>query len=106
MANPTNSFRETNIVLQLIQESQIKSKTNEFELVKEKRGHILYEFILSERNLFNICAIPQCIVYRIQFQNIYTFTYQKDITSNILFVCLLLKLSKAVSLYLRVTPRE
>ena len=42
MANPTHGFRETNVVLQLMQESQIKSKTNEFELVKEKRGHILY----------------------------------------------------------------
>ena len=27
MENPTHSFRETNLVLQLIQESQIKSKT-------------------------------------------------------------------------------
>ena len=27
MENPTHSFRETNLVLQLMQESQIKSKT-------------------------------------------------------------------------------
>ena len=42
MENPTHSFRETNFVLQLIQESQIKSKTDELELAKEKRGHFLY----------------------------------------------------------------
>ena len=32
----------------LIQESQIKSKTDELELAKEKRGHFLVPFILSE----------------------------------------------------------
>ena len=39
MENPTHSFRETNLVLQLIEESQIKSKTEELELVKEKQGY-------------------------------------------------------------------
>ena len=44
MENPTHSFRETNLVLQLISKLQIKSKNDEFELAKEKRGYFLYRF--------------------------------------------------------------
>ena len=40
-------------------------------------------FILSEQNFFKICVLSQCIVYWIRFQNIHTFTYQKNITSYI-----------------------
>ena len=55
MENPTHSFRETNLVLQLIQESQIKKlNCDELELAKE---------ILSEGNFFNICVLSECIVY-------------------------------------------
>ena len=43
MENPTYSFKETNLVLHLIKESQIKSKTvmswKEKRERKEKRGH-------------------------------------------------------------------
>ena len=49
MENSTNSFREMNLVLQLIQKSQIKSKTDDLELAKEKRGHFLYRLVCSER---------------------------------------------------------
>ena len=35
-------FREKNLVLQLTQESQIKTKTDELELTIEKRGHFVY----------------------------------------------------------------
>ena len=41
MENLTHSFRETNLVLQLILGSQIKNETDELELAKEKR-HFLY----------------------------------------------------------------
>ena len=40
MENPTGSSRETDLVLQL--KSLIKSKTDELEPSKEKRGHFLY----------------------------------------------------------------
>ena len=51
------------------------------------------------RNTFlNICVLSQCIVYRIHFQNIHTFTYQK--TFHTLF-CLFLKQSKAFSVSLK-----
>ena len=53
MENPTHSFREKKLVLQLIKESQIKSKTvMSLELAKEKRG-----------NFFSICVLSQCIVH-------------------------------------------
>ena len=52
MENSTHSFRDTNLVLQLIQESHIKSKTDKLELAKEKREHFFESFILSEGNFF------------------------------------------------------
>ena len=42
MGNPTHSFRETNLVLQLMYKLQIKSKTAELVLEKEERGQFLY----------------------------------------------------------------
>ena len=56
MENPTHSFRETNFVLQLIQESQIKGKA-----VMSWRA-FFEPFILSEGRFFNICVSFQCIV--------------------------------------------
>ena len=52
MENSTHSFRDTNLVLQLIQESHIKSKTDKLELAKEKREHFFESFILSEGIFF------------------------------------------------------
>ena len=52
MKNPTHSFREMNLVLQLIQESQIKSKTDDLELAKEKRGHFLCRLLCPKRVFF------------------------------------------------------
>ena len=46
MENPTHSFREMSLLLQLIEESQIKSNEmnncDELELMKERGGHPLY----------------------------------------------------------------
>ena len=42
MEKPTHSFRETDIVLQFIQESQIKSKTVMSWSSRKKKGHFLY----------------------------------------------------------------
>ena len=58
------------------------------ELAEEKRGMswslpkkregIFVPIIFSEGNFFNICVLPQCIVFNwIHFQNVHTFTYQK-----------------------------
>ena len=63
MENPTNSFREKNLVLQLIYESQIKSKTAMSWNSRKKKEGIFCTVILSEGNFFNICVLSQCIVY-------------------------------------------
>ena len=61
--NPTHSFRETNLVLQLIEESQIKSKTIMSWSSQKKKESIFAQFILSEEKCLNICELSQCIVY-------------------------------------------
>ena len=61
MENPTYSFRQTILALQLMSELQIKSKTAmSCSTRKKKRGYFLYRlsFILSE-----FCVLSQCIVY-------------------------------------------
>ena len=47
---------------------------------RKKRAFFVL-FILSEGIFVNICVLSQCIVYWIHFENIHTFTYQKNITS-------------------------
>ena len=49
---------------------QIKSKT---VMSWRKNKDILIPFILSEGNFFNICALSQCKMYWIHFQDIYTY---------------------------------
>ena len=52
MENPTHSFREANLVLQLIYESQIKSKTvMSWSSRKKKKGHFLYR-LLCPKEIF------------------------------------------------------
>ena len=52
-----------------------------------KRAFLFFvTFILSEGNLFNICFFSQCIVYWINFQNMYTFAYQKALPHTLLLV--------------------
>ena len=60
MENPTYSFREANLVLQLINEFQIKSKTvRSWSSQKKKDGSLFY----PRGILFNICVLFQCIMY-------------------------------------------
>ena len=54
MENPTNSLKETNLVLQLKQESQIKSKTVMSWSSRKKKDDV---------NFFNICVLSQFIAY-------------------------------------------
>ena len=60
MGNTTQRFRETPPVPQLIQESQIKSKTAiSWGSHKKKKEGIFYTL----ENVFNICVLSQCILY-------------------------------------------
>ena len=63
MENSTHSFRETNLMLQRIQESQIKSKTVVGWSLRKKEGISYTVFFLSEGIFCNICVSSQCIVY-------------------------------------------
>ena len=84
MGNPAHSFRETNLVLHLMLESQIKS----MELVNEKRGHFFVQFILSEGNVFNISVLSQCVCSVLNtIPECATFTYQKILVHTLFIAC-------------------
>ena len=68
--NPANSFRETNLVFQLIYESQVKGKNLRSLSSCKKKKKFFLPFILSKGNVFDICVLSRCIVYWIHFQNI------------------------------------
>ena len=48
---------------------------------RKRKESIFVTFIFSEGSFFNTCVLSQCIVYRINFENIYIFI-SKNITSN------------------------
>ena len=79
MGKSTQSCTEKIILLQLIQESQIKCKTVMSWISRKKKRAIFVTLILSEGNVFNICVLSQCTGYWTHFQNMHTFTYQKTL---------------------------
>ena len=95
--NTTNGFRDTNLVLQLIYESQIKSKTAmSWSSRKKKEGHFLYRLFCPKAIFLRfVFYINIYIVYWIHFQKIDTFTYQK----TLLFTLLLLVFKIVESLF-------
>ena len=79
---------------------QIKSKkVISWSSWKKNESIFCNVYILSEDIFFNICVLSQCIVHWIDFQSIYTFTYQKAWLHTLF--CLFLKLSKAFIVFLR-----
>ena len=74
MENPTHSFRETNILLRLIEESQIISKTLMSYSSLKKRGHFLY-----------VVFCPKEIFLTFVFY-LHTFTYQNTIHHTLLLL--------------------
>ena len=82
MENPTHSFRETNLVHQLIYKSQTKSKTDKLELTIEKRTFFIYVvyFVCLKEFLFNICVWSQFSVLNTLSEYTY-FNIPKNITS-------------------------
>ena len=51
----------------------------------EKRKKSVFFIYFVRREFFNIWVLSHCIVYWINFQNIYTFTYQKQLLHTLLF---------------------
>ena len=63
MGNPTHSFRKTQVVVPLIEESQIKSKiVTSWSLRKKKEGTFCTAYFVRWK-VFNICVLSQCLVY-------------------------------------------
>ena len=89
MENPKHSFSKTNCVLQLILESQIKSKTvMSWSLRKKRKKRDFFVlFILSEGN---ICFIPMYSVLNKLSEYIYFYIW-RNITSFFFVACLIVK---------------
>ena len=87
MENPKHSFSKTNCVLQLILESQIKSKTvMSWSLRKKRKKRDFFVlFILSEGN---ICFIPMYSVLNKLSEYIYFYIW-RNITSFFFVACLI-----------------
>ena len=75
MENQRRSFRQTNLVLQLIYDRKLKVKLINWSLQKSKKRHFLYRLPCPKEVFFNICVLCQCIF------SIHPFTFQKNITS-------------------------
>ena len=96
MVNSTHSFREANLVLQLIWQSQVKVKLWWVGACKRKKREFFKLFILSEGKFFKICVLSQCIEYTFRIYILLDFKKRYFI----LFCCLFLKLSKSFSVFL------
>ena len=103
--NPPHTFRDTNLVLNSLYKSP-KLKVKLWWLgvsSRKKKSAFLVTFIFSAGRFFYICVLAQCLVYWINFENIYTFIHQK-ILLHALF-CLFLKLPKTFKVSSRDSPK-
>ena len=66
MENPTHTFRETNFLLQFIEESQIKSKIVMSWSSHKKKEGILCNIYFLQRKFFNICVLSQYTEYTLR----------------------------------------
>ena len=83
---PTHSFRETNLVPQLIKESQIKSKTVMCWGARKKKGDIFCTFYFVQRVFFQDLFISVFSVFNTLSK--YTYFYiLKNITSYTFVAC-------------------
>ena len=63
---------------------------------QKKKSALVVSFILSKGDSFNTFGLSQCIVYWINFQTIYTFTFlYKKLHQFIHFWCLFFELEEA-----------
>ena len=86
MENPTHSFGETNLALQLIWESQIKVKLWLVWACK-KRGHFLYCLFCQKGFFFKIGASSQYIRVLNTISEYKYFYISKNITSYTFVAC-------------------
>ena len=97
MENPTRGFKEKKLVLYSARiKIANKSKTVMSWISQRKLRAFFVLFILSKEIFFLTFVLSQCIVYRINFQNTHTFTYQNTLLYT--HFCLFLKSLKAFSI--------
>ena len=86
MENPTHGFRETNLVLRVIQESQIKSKTViSWNSRKKKKGAFFAPFFFRRGFFKDLCFISMySILDTLSEYN--TFTYQKTLPHTLVLL--------------------
>ena len=53
---------------------------------ERKKSAYFVIFILSKWNFFDVSSLSQCVVYWINFQNIYTLAYQKTLLHTLLMI--------------------
>ena len=87
MENPTHIFRETNLVLQLIQELQIKSRAVMSQISQKKEEEIFRTVYFVQREFFEgLCFISMYSVLNTFSE--YTYFYKtRNITSYTLVGC-------------------
>ena len=78
MKNPTKCFREMNLVLKLVQELGMKSKTEMSWSPRKKKSAFFVTFILSEGNTCVWFISMHSVLNKL---SVYTFTCQKNINS-------------------------
>ena len=80
MENLTHSFTETKLVLQLIEKSQIKSKTVVSWSLRKKKARIFCTVYFVRRKFF------LTFVFYLNVSNLQTFTYQKTLVHKLLLL--------------------
>ena len=93
MENPRNNFREINFSLQLVLESQIKSKIVIGWILRKKKECTFCNVYLTQRKFFNNCFLSRCTVYWINVR-IYIYFYISKKHYFIHFCYLFVKSSK------------
>ena len=53
---------------------------------RKKKEGIFCTVYFTQREIFHICVLAQCIVYWINFQNIHAFTYQETLLHTLLLL--------------------
>ena len=99
MENPTHSLRDANLVLQLIQESQIKSRTVMSWSSQKKIEDFFVSLVWSEGTFLKICVLFQCICIEYTFRIYILLQIKKRYFIH--FCCLFLKSSKILSVFLK-----
>ena len=86
MENPTHSFRKINLYFSSYKNCELKVKLWWIGACERKKSAFFVTFMLFGEKFFNIRVLSKFIVYWINFENKYTFTYQKTLLHTLLLL--------------------